>query len=388
LDTVVIVGASLAGLRAAQGLREEGHEGELVVVGEERAMPYDRPPLTKELLAGAVEADQIALRGADEVDARWELGRSAVALDLGRRRVSLDDGRELAFDGLVIATGAKPRRLAAVDVAHPAVHELRTLDDALALRAALAAGTRLVVVGTGFIGVEVASTARALGADVVMVSLDPPLAIAGAVATAEATRALEANGVALHIGRVVSRIEGAGAPVVVVLDDGTRLEGDAIVCAVGVTPATRWLRDSGLDVSDGVLCDERLAAVGAERIVAAGDVARWPNGRCGTAAGRIEHWTNATEQGRAAARTLVYGRDAPAHRSLPLFWSDHFGRRMQSVGLPDAAERFEVQEDVAGNGALAVAGYRDDRLVAGLTWSNPRALVALRARLADPLLTP
>lgn len=389
MGTIVIVGASLAGLRTGEALRAEGFAGELVIVGDESRAPYDRPPLSKEVLAGTWEPERIALRQSEGLDADWRLGQPAVALDPKARRVGLADGTEVGFDGLVVATGTRPRRLAAVDPSRPGVHELRTLDDAVALRRDLVAGARVVVVGAGFIGVEVASTARALGLEVAMVSPEPPLAAAGALAVAHATHLLTEADVALHLGRVVASVAGTGRPVAVVLDDGTRLPADVVVSAVGVTPATGWLEGSGLPLDNGLVCEATLAVVAAERVVAAGDVARWPNSRCGGASMRIEHWTNATEHARAAARTLLRGDGAEPHRSLPLFWSDHFGGRLQSVGLPGLADRFEdVEGTVEGNGRFAARAYRGDRLIGGLTWGRPRTLIALRAELPDPLWVP
>jgi NADPH-dependent 2,4-dienoyl-CoA reductase/sulfur reductase-like enzyme len=385
LNTIVVVGASLAGFRAAEALRAEGFDGRLELLGEEPHLPYDRPPLSKDLLKGKVEPDRVQLRKVEQLEAEWRLGDPAISLDLGTRTVRTAGGEEVAYDGLVIATGSTPRRLPALDPQRDGIFELRTLDDALALREVLRPGRRLVIVGAGFIGVEVASTARELGAEVSVVSLLPPLAIAGRPVVEDATTRLLAHGVTLHIGRTVEHVEGDG-PHVVVLDDLSRIEADAIVSAIGVAPTTEWLADSGLKLQNGVVCDERLAAVGASNVVAAGDVARWPNPRCGGAPMRVEHWTNAGEQGKAAARTLLHGAAADPHASVPFFWSEHFGVRMQSVGLPELADRFQPLDGSPDEGKYALAGYRDDRLVAGLSWNLPRALVALRAELSEPLL--
>ncbi|MBA2517265.1 MAG: FAD-dependent oxidoreductase [Solirubrobacterales bacterium] len=385
LETIVVVGASLAGYRAAEALRAEGFDGWLVIIGEEPHLPYDRPPLSKDLLAGKLEPSRVQLRGVQDLEAEWMLGEAATALDLHARCVCTAAGNEISFDGLVIATGSRPRRLAAVDPAHPGIHELRTLDDALALSEELQPGRRVAIVGAGFIGMEVASTAVDLGAHVTMVSLLEPIEVAGALATEEATRRLEANGVELHIGRTVKRVQGNPAHALM-LDDGSHVDVEVIVSAVGVTPATEWLVGSGLELDNGILCDERLAVVGAERVVAAGDVARWPNPRCGGAPMRIEHWTNAGEQGRAAARTLLHGAAAEPFASVPFFWSQHFEARMQSAGLPEVADRFEIVEGSPDEGKFAAAGYREGRLVAALSWNAPRALVALRAKLSEPLI--
>lgn len=386
MGRILVVGASLAGLRAAEALRAGGHDGELIVLGAEPHPPYDRPPLSKELLHGAKTREDVMLRQAPGLDVDWQLGRVAAALDLDARAVHTSDGAEIGFDGLVIATGSLPRRLPALEVEYSRVLELRTLDDAVALRAVLERAARVVIVGAGFIGIEVASTAVALGAHVTIASLDPPLAAAGWFAVERATRMLEHAGVDVYVPAAVAGVEDHGDRAVVELHDGTRLDADIVLSAVGVRPATDWLAGSGLDLADGVLCDERLRATGAEGVVAAGDLARWPNVRCGGALMRVEHWSNATGTARAAAESLLHGDDAAPYGDLPLFWSDHFGMRMQSVGRPGEADRFELVAGSADEGPCAVAAYLGPTLVGGLTWAMPRELVALRRSLPDPLV--
>lgn len=386
MHRILVVGASLAGLRAAEALRAGGHAGELVVLGAEEHPPYDRPPLSKELLKGIKQPDDIGLRQVAELDVRWLLGRTALGLDLAARAVHTSAGKAIGFDGLVIATGTVPRRLPTLDVASARVFELRTLDDALALRGALESARRVVIVGAGFIGMEVASAAVERGAHVTMVSLDPPLSAVGGFAVKRAERMLEQAGVATHVPARVVGVEHRGDQSVVELADATRLEAEIILSAVGVRPASDWLAGSGLDVADGVLCDDRLRAVGAEGVVAAGDIARWPNVRCGGALMRVEHWSNATGTARAAARTLLHGDEAPPYGDLPLFWSDHFGLRMQSIGRPGEADRFEPIAGSPDEGQCAVAAFRGRRLVGGLTWAMPRQLIELRRALPDPLL--
>lgn len=380
---IVVVGASLAGLRAAEALRDEGFEGTLTVVGAEPHLPYDRPPLSKTVLLGEAGAEEVALRVADHVGAEWVLGDAARALDLERRVVTTEGGNEVPFDGLVVATGSVPRRLRGLDVERDGVFELRTLDDALALRSALRAASKLILVGSGFIGVEVASSARALGVEVEVVSLDPPLAVAGAVVSDVCRAMLVDNGVSLHLGRSVAEVVGADRVEGVVLDDGARIDGDVLVVAVGARPYVDWLEGSGLVLDDGVVCDASLAAIGVDGVVAAGDVARWPNPLFGPAPMRIEHWTNAVEQGGAAARTLLRGSSPEtAFASVPSFWSDHLGTRLQSVGLPLAGDRTEIVAGSLEERQFVAASYLGDALVGATTYGMVRALTPYRIALA------
>ena len=390
LRRIVVVGASLAGLRAAEALRDEGYDGTLTVLGAERHLPYDRPPLSKELLLGEAVTDELVLRRSDNLEAEWLLGDPAAVLDVGKRLIRTRAGEEVRFDGLVLATGSVPRRLAAIDPERDGVFELRTLDDALALRDALRRASKLIIVGSGFIGVEVASGARRLGVDVEVITLDPPLALAGPVVSDVCRAMLLDHGVGLHVGRTVGELRGSGGLEGVILDDGTRIDGDMLVVAVGARPFTDWLEGSGLVLDDGVVCDASLAAVGAERIVAAGDVARWPNPLAGGGSLRIEHWSNAVEQGAAAARSLLRG-PAPdtVFNSVPSFWSDHFATRLQSVGLPLLGDRVEIVAGSVEERRFVAAAYRGDVLVGATTYGMARALVPYRAALArsEPALS-
>ena len=316
--TVVVVGASLAGFRAAEELRHQGFDGRLVLVGDEPHRPYDRPPLSKQVLAGARPPEAADLPGTDDLDAEWVLGRRATALDVRGRRVTLDDGTAVAFDGCVVATGATPRRLPGWPDA-AGVHVLRTLDDCAALRADLAADPgRIVVVGAGFIGAEVAATARGLGVEVTLLEALPvPLVRAlGEAMGAVCADLHRDHGVDLRLGTGVDGIavDGDGRVAAVDLAGGGRVEAGVVVVGVGVRPNTDWLAGSGLEVGDGVVCDETcLAAPG---VVAAGDVARWPNRRFDEVM-RVEHWDNAQEQGGHAARTLLADQERAGDTGTP-----------------------------------------------------------------------
>ena len=385
-DRLLVVGASLAGLRAAEALRTEGFDGALTILGAEPHRPYDRPPLSKGVLTGDVDPTDLSLRTAPGLDAEWVLGEAATALDLSRRTVTTAARRALGFDGLVIATGSAPVRLPVLDPSVDGVFELRTLEDAQALRAALGAGPRVAIVGGGFIGVEVASTARTLGLQTTIVSLDPPLGRAGPLISSIVTEQLRDHGVAVHAGRTVAAVRGESGVTALVLDDGTDVAADVVVSAVGARPATGWLAGSGLRIDDGIACDAGCAALGAHRVVAAGDVVRFPHPLARGQTLRVEHWTNAVDQARAAARTLVGAPGAaPATPSIPSFWSDHFGTRVQSVGLPHVADQVDVVEGSVADRRFAAVAYRDGEIVGAVSYGLPKALAKLRVQLARRL---
>jgi NADPH-dependent 2,4-dienoyl-CoA reductase/sulfur reductase-like enzyme len=385
--TAVVVGASLAGLRAAETLRAEGHRGSVVLVGEELHLPYERPPLSKQVLAGSWPPERAMLadqRRLSELEIHHRPGQRAVTLDAAGRRVELDDGSVLVADGIVVATGAAPRRLPGTD-GHPAVHVLRTLDDALALRRQLVAsgpGCRVVVIGAGFIGSEVAATCAGLDCVVSVVEAMPtPLAPALGVAVGAACAAMhERHGVALHVGvgvRAVHPLDPDGTTRVE-LDDGTILPADVVVVGIGVLPATDWLEGSGLTVANGVLCDAALFA--ADGVVAAGDVARWPHPAYGEV--RIEHWEVAAQQGVAAARSLLAGRQAAVpFGDVPYFWSDLYGLRIQVLGHPSPDDEVTVVTGTLDDERFVALYGREGRLRAAMAISMPRQLMAYRPLL-------
>ena len=310
--TVVIIGASLAGLRAAEELRHEGHTGPVIVVGEEVHAPYDRPPLSKQLLSGKWDVERIHHHTPDALDAiglEFRLGRRATTLDVDGRIVSLSDGTELAYDGLIVTTGAATRNLSGAE-GMANVWMLRTLDDCLGIRADLAAAgdePRVVVIGAGFIGSEVAATCQGIGAHVTLLeAYHTPLARVLGDRMGQMCADLHvANGMDLRCNVAVDHLEsdpGGADPVVVCLADGTRLPADVVVVGIGVSPSVGWLEGSGLTLDNGIVCDGALFAT--DRVVAAGDVANWVRPSTGRPA-RVEHWTNAAEGGAAAARNLL-----------------------------------------------------------------------------------
>jgi len=344
---IVVVGAGLGGLRAAEQLRTAGFAGDVVVVGDEPHLPYTRPPLSKEGLSGDLSHETVVFRRKSSVDdVTWRLGTSVVTADLGARTVRLADGTDLAYDGLVAATGVSARRLP-LDAPPQWRHVVRTLDDATALRAAMRPGSTVLVIGAGFIGCEVAASARQLGCSVAVVDPLPVplLRPLGVDLGTELQRRHEGHGVRFHLGRTIAALRGdATGPHQVVLDDGTELDVDVVVEAVGSMPNVSWLSGNNLDLSDGVLCDDGLRPLAPAGPVAAavvvGDIARFPNPMFDDIPRRVEHWNIPTETAKRAARVLVAALDdrpadeLPPFRPMPAFWSDQYDLRLQSFGLP------------------------------------------------------
>ena len=364
LSRIVVVGASVAGYGAIQELRKGGYDGALTLVGAEDRLPYDRPPLSKQVLAGAWEPDRVDFRLPDTLDVELRLGSAASALDLGERTLRLASGADLPYDGLIIATGAAPRQLPGSESIE-GVHVLRTLDDCLAVRAAFEQGARVAVVGAGFIGCEVAATARRRGLEVSLIEA-LPLPLAGALnpeigqACADLHRA---HGVDLRCGVMVEGIDGGQRAERLRLSDGSTVEADVVIVGIGVTPATAWLQSSGLTLDDGVVCDATCMA--APGVYAAGDVARWYNPRYASLM-RIEHWTNAMEQGRAAARNLLAGPEGgEPYDHLPYFWSDQYDTSIQLAGRTDGTDEFRVVRGSLEDGEF-IALFRAGERIAGL----------------------
>lgn len=386
MRSIAVVGASLAGTSALDALREAGFEGTLHLIDGARSIAPDRPPLSKQVLTGAMAPEKAVLPAAGvvaDLDVELHLGTPATRLDLDhtQRRVHLDDGTVLSVDGVVLATGATPRRL---PTELGGVHVLRDLDHCLALRAdLLASPRRVVVIGAGFIGAEVASSCRALGLEVTMVEAAPlPLqrVLPGEVGSfvAELHRG---HGVDVRLGVGVEALEGGDRVERVRFADGTTVDADVVVAGIGVQPSVEWLEGSGLDLSNGVLCDETcLAAPG---VVAAGDLARWPNPRDGRT-GRVEQWENAIEQGRHAAFRLLAGEGTgEPYAPVPYFWSDQYDRKFQLAGRAEPTDRVEMLEGSYDEQRFVAAFERDGECVAVVGVNRPRQVMQLRRRMLD-----
>ncbi|HVV08102.1 NAD(P)/FAD-dependent oxidoreductase [Amycolatopsis sp.] len=381
---VVVAGASAAGLSVAETLRREGFDGRITLLGEESLPPYDRPPLSKEILSGTWPDERVWLRDEATIaglglDLR--LGARAVGADAAARSVTLADGSAIGYDELVIATGVRPRRLPGTDGV-AGVHVLRTLDDARGLRDALAAKPRLVIVGAGFLGAEVASVARTAGASVTLVSdLEAPLSDVLGPDLGELLIGLHRErGVEIITGTLVQEVLSAGGHANGVrLADGRVIEADAVLVSIGSVPNVDWLAGSGIETGNGVLCDEFCQA--GPGVWAAGDVASWVHPGLGERI-RIEHRTNAAEQGMAVARNILGA--AKPFAPVPYIWSDQYDRKIQIYGLPRGADTFAVTEgSLADRKLVALYGKNDVvRAAVGVNMVRPARLA--RALVASP----
>jgi NADPH-dependent 2,4-dienoyl-CoA reductase/sulfur reductase-like enzyme len=385
IEKVAIVGASLAGMRAATALRDQGFSGSIAVIGDEPHTPYDRPPLSKQFLAGKWNEDRIELVAQEKLEALeldLRLGHRAGRLDVEGHFVEIDDGSRLGFDKAVIATGSHPRLLRGAPADGP-IMTLRTIDESRRLAALISDETRLVVVGGGFIGSEVAATAKGLGADVTVVEALPvPLGrVLGDLVGAACAALHQANGVDVRTGTGVSAITKSVGGAQVTLDDGTAIEADVVVVGIGILPTTDWLEDSGLELRDGVIVDEMLHA--SDDVVAAGDVARWLDLRDGSTV-RAEHWTNAVEQGAAAGRNLLAGREAAEpFRPLPYIWSDQYTTKIQVLGDPHPDDEVKVVDGSYEERSFVALYGRNSRLTAAVGFGRPRQLMSFRPLLIE-----
>ncbi len=398
LRQIVVVGASLAGVRACGGLRAAGFDGTLTLIGAEHHQPYDRPPLSKKILSGEWEPDRIALFRPTDIDTlqvQLRLGVAATELSTSDRRITLADGSVESYDGLVLATGATLRRLPG-QLIHPSVFELRTLDDSLELRERLATGDqRVTVIGAGFIGLEVAATARLLGNTVTVLEGAPAPLIRGlGPEMGRAVTAIHADhDVVIHCDVLVRDItrsnSGAGLDVQIerVGAGSEVIASDIVVVGVGVVPATAWLEGSGLQLRDGVVCDETLNA-GLSSVYAAGDIARWPNPQFDGEEMRVEHWTNAAEQGLLVAKNMIAvsrGESPQAYSAIPFFWSEQYGKRIQFIGRAAGDDDVRiVKGSVVDRSFLALYG-KHGALRGALALAMPKPLMQCRALLVDRL---
>jgi 3-phenylpropionate/trans-cinnamate dioxygenase ferredoxin reductase component len=375
---IVIVGGGLAAARTAEQLRRSDYSGRITIVSDEVHLPYDRPPLSKEVLRK--EVDDVALKSRewyDEKDITLRLGSAATSLDTAAQTVTLDDGTELGYDELVIATGLVPRRIPAFPDLD-GIRVLRSFDESMALRQHASEAQRAVVVGAGFIGCEVAASLRSLGVDVVLVEPQPtPLAsVLGEQIGELVARLHRDEGVDVRLGVSVAEVRGDGHVDTVVLTDGTELAADLVVVGVGSRPATEWLEGSGVEVDNGVICDE-AGRTSAPKVWALGDVASWrhPTGH----QVRVEHWSNVADQARVVVPAML-GQDVPSAVVVPYFWSDQYDVKIQCLGEPEATDIVHLVED---DGRKFLAYYERDGVVVGVVGGGmPGKVMKVRAKIA------
>ena len=384
-ERIVVAGVSLAGLRTIEALRDGGHEGEIIALSGETEMPYDRPPLSKKFLKGEWGEDRLSLRrsGFEDLDVDWRLGSSAVALDPAARELQLENGERLAYGGLVLATGSRPRALPGAP-SLDGVHMLRSLADARALRAELLPGARLVVIGAGFIGMEVAASAREIGLEVTVLEALPSVLLRG-LGTELGSWVSErfiSRGVHVRCGVGVKSLLGESRIRGVELSDGTQVDADVVVVGIGVSPVCDWLENSGLALQDGVVCDA-TGGTNLPEVVAVGDVARWYNPAYGEAL-RYEHWTSAVEQSGVAAKRLLHGEAGASPLSqVPYVWTDLFDLRLAMVGELKGSDQMCVgQGSLDEDRFLALFG-REGRLCGAVALRRPRPLNACRALIEE-----
>ncbi|MGH2459024.1 MAG: NAD(P)/FAD-dependent oxidoreductase, partial [Chloroflexota bacterium] len=377
-ETYVIVGASVAGGRAAEALRQEGFDGRVILVGAEPERPYERPPLSKDVLRGTADETKAFLRPLayyDEQSIELRLGAAAVSLIPADHQVGLGDGARLRYDKLLIATGAEVRRLNVPGVALPGVHYLRTLQDARTIRDATSTTTRVVVIGAGFIGAEVAASCRMKGAEVAVLEVLPvPLQrVLGDQIGQLYARIHREQGIDLRLGVGIAEFRGAGRLEEVITSTGERIPCDVAVVGVGVQPSVGWLAGSGIALQNGVMVDE-LSATSLPDVFAAGDVANWWHPILGERL-RVEHWENAQNQGIAAAKSML-GKGEP-YAPVPYFWSDQYDLTLQYVGHANG------QDEVVFRGApdprqLLAFYLREGRLRAAIGVNRLKDVNAVR----------
>lgn len=374
---VVVVGAGLGGLRTVEQLRRQGFAGRLTLAGAEPHAPYDRPPLSKQVLRGDSDDTTLATDlAALDVDVR--LGRRAVALDGAGRTVEFDDGERLAFDVAVLAPGARPRTLpGAAD--RPGLHVVRTIDDARRLRAALTGASRVAVVGGGFIGCEVAASARTIGVDVALVELlpQPLIRVLGPTGAQVVTDLHRARGVAVHAGTGVAEVLGDGRVEGLRLDDDTVLDASEVVVGLGVVPDVDWLAGSGVELDDGIRCDAG-GRTSVEGVYAVGDAAQWFQPLAGRHR-RVEHWTSAVDQAEVVAANIAAGAPVRELDAVPYFWSDQYDVKVQAIGFVDGTHDTTV---LTPGGRTVVLYSADGVLRSVVGFSAARHVMRLRPLVA------
>lgn len=393
-DNIVIVGAGLGAFRVVEQLRRRGHSGKITVLGAEAHLPYDRPPLSKQLLRGEVSSS--AFPGIDELDAQWVLGTRAQSLDVTNNLIRTEDGNSYAYDTLVLAPGGRPRTIPQLG-SGPGIHVLRTIDDAIALRESLQPEARLIVIGAGFIGCEIAASASQMGAKVALIeALPAPLVrVLGGVAAAKVTALHQDHGVQIFNEAVVAEVlrDEAGQIYAVRLADGSQIEGDTVVVGIGIVPETEWLSGSGVNLADGIICQD-TGQTSVANIYALGDAARWWHDLAGEHR-RIEHWTTTADQAAIIAANIVQDGNEPpsALSAAPYFWSDQYSMKIQGVGFIDPSTK--IDELTIRDRTVLL--YSRDGIVEGVVgFSIPGAVMRMKALIerraplqeAIALLTP
>ena len=380
-SSITIVGASLSGIRAAETLRAEGFKGKIKLFGDEERTPYDRPPLSKNFLDGEMPFERLSLISEEkilELEIELALGSKATNLDVESQTLEIEGIKE-SFDGLIIATGARARKLPNSDK-FQGVHTLRSVDDSIRIREAFKSGkSKVVIVGAGFIGCEVASTASNLGLEVTVLETQhvPLCHVLGEKVGTIISDLHTTNGVELNCGVKVQEIQGGDHVEGVLLTDGTLIEADLVIVGIGAVPNTEWLENSGLTIDDGVCCDETCLA--APNIVAAGDVARWYHVGYGKSI-RLEHWDNAAEQGKYSAQRLLHDEaNNPPYAPVPWFWSDQFDRKIQLAGISSPEDEFEVVVDSPQEGRFTGIYGNEGKLRAVLGINRPRHVMQFKS---------
>jgi NADPH-dependent 2,4-dienoyl-CoA reductase/sulfur reductase-like enzyme len=377
-EQIVIVGAGRAGVAAAEELRMLGFDGDLVILHDEEEPPYDRPSCAKGLLTGHSRPSDVTMPIMPGVDAHWKLGRKAVHLDTEAHMVITDTDEVFEYDGLVIASGAYPMSPPGWPVGEPGLHVLYRMDDAWRLRSELRWADSVAVVGGGLTGCEVASAVRGMARDCYLID-SKPYAMSGPLGEhvgRMVTEEMKADGVQMRSGRRVAGLNRARGGWTLILDDGEEITVDIVVAATGERPDTRWMQECpDIDTSDGVLCDEALRVVGAEDVVAAGTVARWPNLQYSATPRRVGQWITALEHGKAAARTLLSkGHPVEPVTHMPRFWSEQFGLRIQVCGQTPSEAEIMITEMRPGRPDIARAGvlvtYQQDGVPIGIAAVN------------------